>query len=149
MAGVNIVHIPYQGGGPALNDLLGGQVQLTFDGSNLVPHIRRGKLRALAVTTLQPSTLFPELPTVAASGLPGYEAVAWHGVLAPAKTPEAIINRLNAEIVRLVNMPETKARLPSVGLEPVGSSSEEFAAKIKSEIGKWSKVIKDANIHAD
>ena len=113
MAGVNIVHVPYKGGGPALNDLIGGHVQLTFDGSNLVPHIKSGKLKPLAVTTLTPSALFPELPTVAGSGLPGYEAVALHGVFAPAKTPDTVINRLNQEMVRFISPRNSSSRWPA------------------------------------
>jgi tripartite-type tricarboxylate transporter receptor subunit TctC len=149
MAGVNIVHVPYKGGGPALNDLIGGHVQLTFDGSNLVPHIKSRKLRPLAVTTLQTSALFPELPTIAASGLPGYEAVAFHGVFAPAKTAEAIVRRLNQEIVRVMKSPDAEAKLLATGFEPIGSSPEEFSVKIRSEIAKWSKVIKDAAIRLE
>ncbi len=149
MANVNIVHVPYKGGGMALNDLLAGQVQLTFDGSNLVPHIKSGKLRALAVTTLEHSAIFPDLPTVAASGLPGYEAVAFHGVFAPAKTSVAIIGRLHYEMARYINLAETKARLLDLGLEPVASSPDEFAGKINAEMEKWGRLIKTAGIRAD
>ena len=113
------------------------------------PHIKSGRLAALAVTSSQPSALFPGLPTVAASGLPGYESVSIYGMLAPAKTPAAIINRLNQEIVRLVNRAEVKERFLGFGEEIVASSPEQFAATLKSDIAKWGKVIKDAGMKAE
>lgn len=149
MAGIKIVHVPYKGGGPALIDLLSGQVQMTIDGSQLVPHIKSGKLRALAVTTLQPTALFPDLPPVAAAGVPGYESAGIYGVLAPAKTPVTLIKRLNEEIVRAIHQADVKEKFISVGVEVVGSSPEELVAKLNSEIPRWSKVIKDASIRSD
>ena len=150
MAGVNIVHVPYKGSAPAITALISGEVQLTITDVGLVaPHVKSGKLRALAVTSAEPSALVPGLPTVAASGLPGYEAVGMTGILAPAKTPAAIINRLNQEIVRVLNMPEVKEQFFNAGVEVVGSSPEQFAATIKSEIAKLGKVIKDAGIKVD
>ena len=148
MAGVDIVGIPYKCGGAALIALIGGHVQLTIDGFALMPHIKSGKLRALAVTTARPTSLYPELPTVAAS-LPGYEAVTLNGTFAPAKTPAAIINRLNMEIVRYLNRSEVKEQFSNTGVEVVGSSPEQLAAAITSEMTSMGKVIRDAGIRAD
>jgi len=150
IAGVNIVRVAYKGNGPALTALLGGEVQLMFPNTpSAAPHVKSGKMRALAVTGSQPSALVPGLPTVSASGLPGYEAISIDAVYAPAKTPAAIIGRLNQEIARLLNRPDTKEKLLSVGVEVVASSPEQLAAAIKSEIALWSKVIKDAGITAN
>lgn len=146
-AGVNIVRVPYKGGGPAVIDLVGGQVQLMFSVAGLVtPHVKSGRLRALGVTSAQPSALFPDLPTVAASGLSGYESVNRFAVLAPAKTPTVLINRLNQEIVRVLNSPDVKEKFLYAGVETVGSSPEQLAAAIKSEMATVGKVIKDAGI---
>ena len=147
MAGVDIVRIPYKGSGPALNALIGGQVQLMFPNAGAAsPHAKSGKLRALAVSSAQPSALAPGLPTMAASGLPGYESSSPFGVFAPAKTPAALINRLNREIVRVLNNAQVKERLFNAGVEVVGSSPGELAATVKSEMAKWGKLIKDADI---
>jgi tripartite-type tricarboxylate transporter receptor subunit TctC len=149
MAGVNIVHVSYQGGGPAVTALMGGEVQLLFSlAATATPHVRSGKLRALAVSSAQPSALAPDLPTVAMT-LPGYEAGSMTGMFAPAKTPQAIINRLNQEIVRFLKTPETKEKFLSAGIEPVGSSPAESGAKMKSEMAALGKVIKDAGIKAE
>ncbi len=150
MAGVNIVRVAYKGGGAAITGLLGGEVQMSiFDATLIMPHAKAGKLRALAVTTAQPTALVPGLPTVSASGLPGYEAAGLLGIYAPAKTPVAVINRLNQEIVRVLNLPDVKEKFFNAGVEVVGSSPQEFAATIKSESAKIAKVIKDAGIKAD
>jgi tripartite-type tricarboxylate transporter receptor subunit TctC len=150
MAGVNIVRVPYKGGGPATIALVTGEVQLMFATVGLVtPHVKSGRLRALAVTTAQPSALAPGLPTVAASGVPGYESASILGILAPAKTPEGIINRLNQEIVRALHRPEVKERLFSSGVETVGSSPVELAATMRAESAKWGKVVKEAGIRAE
>ena len=147
MAGVKIVRVPFKGSGPAVISLLGGQVQLMFaTAGSVAPHVKSGRLRALAVASLQPSALAPGLPTIAASGVPGYEAVAFEGMFAPAKTPVAIIDRLNQEIVRVLNRAEVKERFFNAGVETVGSTPEEFAAAIKSNVAKWGKLIKDAGI---
>ena len=147
MTGVDIVGIPYKGGGPSLNALIAGEVQMMFSPSgSSVPHIKSGKLRALAVTGAGRSPIFPELPTVAAVGLPGYESEAFVGMLAPAGTPAAIIKRLNQEIVQSLNRADVKQRFLSLGVETVGSSPQQFAARIKSEMAKWGKVIRDAGI---
>ena len=147
MAGVNIVSIPYKGGGPALIGLIGGQVHLMFSpAGSVVPHLKSGKLRALAVTSAEPFAQFPQLPTVAASGLPGYESITVVGMFAPAGTPAPIINRLNKEIVQSLQRADVKEKFLGVGVEPVGSSPEQFAAVVKSEMVKWGKVIKNSGM---
>jgi tripartite-type tricarboxylate transporter receptor subunit TctC len=150
MAGVNTMHIPYKSAGLALSDLMGGRVQMAFaTGGSVAPLVKSGRLKALAVTSLQPSILFPELPTVAASGLPGYESITIHGLFAPAKTPALLINRVNQETVRFLKTPDARERFLNAGVEPVGTSPEEFTAKIKSEIARLQKVIKSAGIRLD
>lgn len=150
MASVNIVRIPYKSSATQMADLIGGHVQLTFgNAANVNPHVKSGRLRALAVASAQPSALAPDLPTVAASGLPGYESVQMSGIFAPAKTPGAIINRLNQEVVRFLRTADAKERFLNSGVETVGSSPEELAATMKSEITRLGKVIKDAGIRAD
>ncbi len=147
LAGVNLVRIGYKGAGPALNDMIGGQVKVMFASTGSVTgHVKSGKLIGLAVTSAEPSALVPGLPTVAASGVPGYVSDAIYGMFAPAKTPVAIINRLHQETVRYLNMPETKERFFNSGVETVGSSPQEFAAVIKSESVRLGKVIKSAGI---
>jgi tripartite-type tricarboxylate transporter receptor subunit TctC len=150
LAGVNIVAIPYKAAGPALNDLIGGQVQLMFgSAASVAPHIKSGKLIALAVTSAQPSALFPGLPTVASAGLNGYEFGSTQGLFAPAKTPTAIIKQLNEEVGRILNRSDVKERLLSIGLEAIPSTPEQFANTLKSDMVKFGKLIKDANIHAE
>ncbi len=150
MTGVDMVHVPYKGGGPAVTALLGGQVQLNFATiPSVLPHVRAGKLRAVAVTTLKRSPAAPDVPTIAESGVPGYDHGPWNGMLAPAKTPKAVIARLNAEVARIIHLPEAKAVLVHEGAEPVGNTPEEFAAIIRTETAKWAKVIKAAGIKAD
>jgi tripartite-type tricarboxylate transporter receptor subunit TctC len=149
MARVDIVHVPYKGGAPALTALLSGEVGLSYENGLIVtPHIKSGKIRAIAVTGVQRSKLFPELPTIAET-LPGYNASGWYGLVAPAATPKEIINRLNAETVRVLRMPEIVARLSSQTAEPVGSTPEQFTAFIRSEIEKWGKLVKATNMKAD
>jgi len=150
MAGVNLVRIPYKGTGPALNDLLGGQTQVMFPTpSSVMSHIKVGRLRALASTTAEPSALLPGLPTVAQSGLPGYEFVTPFGVFAPAKTPAAVITRLNQEIVRVLHQPQVKEKFFVVGVEVVGSTPEHMASAIKSEMARMGKVIREAGIRSE
>ncbi len=147
---LNIVHVPYKGTGPALTDLIGGQVQFMF--ANLtagLPHIKSGKLRALAVTGAARSSAAPDIPTVIESGVPGYTVTSWYGVLAPAATSQEIINRLNGEIARVMRSPDMKDRLAGEGAEPASSTPAEFAAFIKTEIAKWGKVVREAGISAD
>ena len=150
MTGVNIVRISYRGTGQAMLALLGGQVQVMFAAASAsTPHFKAGKLRALAVTSAQPSALLPGLPTVAASGLPGYESILPFGMFAPVKTPAAIIDQLNRETVQALNTPQIKERLSNAGTEAVGSSPEQLAAMMKSEMAKWGKVIRDAGIREE
>jgi tripartite-type tricarboxylate transporter receptor subunit TctC len=146
MAGISIVHIPHRSG-PSIMALIAGDVQvLITDAGLLAPHVKAGKLRHLAVASAEPSALAPGLPTIAAAGVPGYELVSTTGLFAPAKTSEAIIARLSQEARRVLGRPEVKERFLSAGAEVVGSSPEQFAATIKSEIARMGKVIKDAGI---
>ena len=150
LAGLDITHIPYKGGAPAMTDVIAGQIQMLF--STILQshaHIRAGRLRPLAVTTAKRSAGAPELPTMQEAGVPGYEVAGWYGVLAPAGTPQPIVAKLNQEIVRILRTPEMKERLSADGSEPVGSSPEQFAAHIKSEVAKWRKVVKEAGIRAE
>jgi len=150
MAKADITHIPYKGAGPAMVDMLSGQVQLLFSvPQSAMPHIKSGRLRALAVTTAQPSVLFPGLPTVASAGVPGYESVGIYGLFATAKTPDPIIRRLHQEIVRFLETDTAKKRLLDAGLEVVGSTPEQFNATLKDEISRMAKVIKAAGIRLD
>ena len=150
MAGVDIVRVNYKGGGPALSALIAGEVQLFFaSAGSVMSYVKSGRVRALAVTTRQSSALAPDLPALAASGLPGYELVSIDGILAPAKTPVTVINRLNQEIVRFINKSDVKEKFFNVGIETVGSSPQEFAAFIKSDMSVMGKVIKDAGIRSD
>ena len=147
MAGVNLVNINYKGTGQAINALLAGEVQVMFANAAIsTPHIKAGRLRALAAASRQPSPLLPDLPTVTASGLPGFESIILQGIMTAGKTPAARITRLNQEIVRVLNRPEVKQRHFNAGVETVGSTPETFAATIRADIVKWGKVIKDAGI---
>ncbi len=147
MGQLNIVQISYKGNGIALNALMAGEVQLAFaTPGSVAAHIKSGRLRPLAVTSPQPSPLLPGLPTVAAAGLPGYEAMSIVGLFAPAKTPEAVIARLNQEVVRVLAQPEIKARFLGSGVETVGSTPEEFGATVRAEMNRLGKVIRDAGI---
>jgi tripartite-type tricarboxylate transporter receptor subunit TctC len=149
MAAVDIVRIPYKGTGPALNALIGGEVQLSFpSASAAVLHVKAGRLRALAVTTSQPSALAPGLPTVSET-VPGYESVQMYGVFAPARTPENIINRISQESAKFLNVTKTKELFLASGVEAVGSSPHEFGAAVRSEISRMGKVIKDAGIREE
>ncbi len=150
MAGVEMQHIPYKGSPPALQDVVGGQVTMTFDNVTTAwPLAKAGKLRALAVTTASRSAIAPDVPTLAESGLPGFEVGSWQGVFAPAGTPPEIIKRLNVEIVRILNMPEVKEKLIGLGAEPVGNSPEEFSAMVKLEVVKWADVVKKSGAKVD
>ena len=150
MAGVNIAHVPYKANSLAVNDLISGQVQMTIvSAGSVMQHVKGGRLKALAITSAQPSTLFPDLPTVAASGLPGYESATVYAVFAPAKTSEAIVTRLNQDIVRVINREDVKEKFFNAGIESIGSSPEQLAATIKSEMAKMGKVIKNAGMRDD
>ena len=147
LAGVNVVHVPYKGPAQIIASLLSNEVQMAIVDSGLVlPHAKSGKLKVLAVSSAGPSALVPGLPSVAASGLPGYEMTAMTGMWAPTKTPPGIINRLNQEVVRYVNLPDVKERFLTAGIEALGSSPEQFAAIIKSDIVRMEKLIKEAAI---
>jgi len=147
-AGTKIVHIAYKGGGPAMADLLGGQINLIFaTAASAVGHIKSGKIRALAVSTAKRSGLLPELPTVSEAGLKGFEANNWYGLLAPAKTPPAVIARLNKEAIAVLNLPDVKDLLFKQGLDVAPSTPEAFGAYIKSEKAQWEKVIKAAGLY--
>jgi tripartite-type tricarboxylate transporter receptor subunit TctC len=150
MANIKIQHVPYKGTGPALTDLLSGQVQLMFNSAvSMLPQVRGGKLRAIAMTGTKRLAAMPDLPTVAESGVPGYEAASWYGVLAPARTQRAIVDTLNREIVKITRIPELRERLAADGAEPAGTSPEEFAAHIKRELARWAKVIAQAHIRPE
>ena len=150
MAGVDMQHIPYKGSPPALQDVVGGQVSMTFDNITTAwPLAKAGKLRPLAVTTAKRSSIAPEVPTLAESGLPGFEVGSWQGVFAPAGTPPEIVKRLNAEIVKILNMPDVKERLVALGAEPVGDTPEQYSAYVKSEVAKWSDIVKKSGAKVD
>jgi tripartite-type tricarboxylate transporter receptor subunit TctC len=149
MAGVKMLHVPYKGGGPALVDLLAGNVQVLFaTWASGRPHIESGRIRALAVSTAKRLSGV-DLPTVAEAGLPGYDAGVWYAFLGPAGTPKDVISKLNAEILRVLTHPEYKALLAKAAIEPIGSTPEELARYLKSELVKWAKVVKDANVQVD
>jgi tripartite-type tricarboxylate transporter receptor subunit TctC len=150
LAGLKMTHVPYKGGAPAMNDVIAGQIHMLF--STILQshaHIKSGRLQALGVTTAKRSPAEPELPTMQEAGVPGYEVAGWYGVLAPANTPQPIINKLNREIVRILKAPESAARLAADGSEPVGSSPGQFAAHIKTEVAKWAKLVKEADIRVE
>jgi tripartite-type tricarboxylate transporter receptor subunit TctC len=151
MAGVKMVHIPYKGGAPAMADLLAGQVQLMFDNlANALPNVKAGRLRALAVTTLARSPAMPELPTIAESGLPGFDLSTWFGVMAPAGTPPEIVSKLNAEIARALSAKDMRERLEKMGAEPpINNTPEHFAAFIRTEAAKYAKVVKDSGARVE
>lgn len=147
MTGSTIVHIPYKGSAGVLADVMGGQIAVTIDNMPpYIPQVKAGKIRALAVSTSKRSSAMPDLPTIAEAGVPGYEAGAWFGLLAPAGTPKAVIAQLSAESARILKLPDMSKRISELGAEPVGSTPEQFAELIKSEIAKWAKVIKDAKV---
>jgi tripartite-type tricarboxylate transporter receptor subunit TctC len=147
MAKIDIVHVPYKGTGQALSDVIGGQVQMMM--SSLLPampQVKSGRLRGLAVTSLQRTPALPEIPTVAESGVPGFETTSWHGMVMPAKTPPAIVARVHEEMVRLLNLPDVKALFLSQGMDTVGNTPAEFAAYIKGETEKWTRVVRAIGI---
>lgn len=142
-AGVEMTHVPYKGGGPALQDLIAGHVTIMFENMpSILPHVQGGKLRGLAVTGAKRSGAAPDLPTMIESGFPNFEAGSWYGLYAPAGTPKEIVARLHSEMVKALQRPEMQKQLSSQGADPVGNSPQEFAAFIKAEIAKWAAVIK-------
>jgi len=150
MTGTDIVHIAYKSAAPALTELIAGQTQLMFASAlSVMPYVKAQRVRALAVTTAKRARSMPELPTVAEAGVPGFEATTWHGVLVPAGTPAAIIDRLNTEINRMLQLPDVRERLTALGAEIIGGTPKEFADHIQHEIPKWAKVIKDAGVRLE
>jgi len=150
LAGVDIVHVPYKGGAPALTDLLGGQIQMAFSSVPAVlPHIKAGRLVALGVGSAKRSPALPNIPTIAEAGVPGYEYTTWYGVFAPAKTPRTLIARLNAEIVKAMETPDIKDRFTALGGDPDPGTPEELRAYMANESAKWAKIIKAANIRVE
>ena len=149
-AGIDMVHVPYKGGGPMVTDLVGGQIQLAIgDQANLMPQVKAGKLRVLAVGSARRSPNYPDVPTIAEAGFPGYEAGAWQGLVAPAGTPPDVVRRLNEALVRVMEMPDVRERLIGAGLEPVGGSPDDFARHIRAEIAKWTRIAKDVGARAE
>ena len=147
VAGIQVTHIPYKGGAPALTDLVAGQIQfMCVNIPGTLPFAKAGKLRALAVTDLKRSPLLPELQTLDEAGLKGYQIVGWNGLFVPAGTPQPIVNRLNAEVVKALALPDVKDRLATLGADAVGDTPQHFAVFIKAEIPKWAKVVKDAGL---
>jgi tripartite-type tricarboxylate transporter receptor subunit TctC len=147
MAKVDLLHVPYKGTGQAVTDLLAGQVDLMFAPSQtVISHTRAGKLKALAVTSAKRSETLPDLPTVAESGLPGYEAVGWFGLLAPVATPKPIVAKLSADANHVLSEREVRERMQALGADPAGNTPEEFARFIRADQAKWSKLMKDAGI---
>jgi tripartite-type tricarboxylate transporter receptor subunit TctC len=146
-AELQLIHVPYKGIGPALNDVVGGQVTMMFGSmSAVLPHVKSGKLRALGVASLKRSATMPELPTIAEQGLPGFEAVSWYALMAPAATPRAVVDRLNAESARVLAKPEMKEKFAVLGLEPGSGKPQDIVATIQTETARWADVIKKKNI---
>ena len=149
-AGLDMVHVPYKGGGPALIDVMGGQVPLYFGNmASALPHVKNGKLKALAITGSKRSAAAPDLPTVAESGMPGYQVYEWNAIFAPAGTPPAIVNRLQAEIAKVVKIPEVRDRMLALGGEIVASSPADLGAWVREQTASWAKVVRASNIKAE
>ena len=148
--GIKLVHVPYKGGGPAVVALVSGEAGMLFNSlPAMLPQVKAGRIRALAVSSARRSPAVPELPTVAESGVPGFDVINWYGMAAPAKTPQPIVVKLHAEIVRLLQTPDLRARLANDGTDPVGSTPEEFTGFMKAEISKWARVVKASGARAD
>jgi tripartite-type tricarboxylate transporter receptor subunit TctC len=149
LAGVDLVHVPYKGSAPAVTDLLGGQVQVMFDNApNVLPHVRAGKLRALAVSTATRSAFAPDLPAVAET-VPGFDVEVWFGVVAPAGVPRAVVRKLNADINRVLALPDVKGRFAEQGVRVIGGSPEAFGAYLEGQMRRWAKVVKDAGLQVE
>lgn len=148
--GIDVLHVPFKGGGPMVTDLLGGQIHMVIaDQANLMPHVKAGRLRALGVGTLERSAAYPELPTIAEAGLAGFEARAWQGIVGPASTPPDTVNHLNAAFAKVMAMPDVHQRLLEGGLDPIPGTPREFGDFIRAEIAKWSKVAKDVGARVE
>jgi tripartite-type tricarboxylate transporter receptor subunit TctC len=143
MTGIDVIHVPYKGSAPALTDLMGGQIAMMFDNTALT-YVKSGKIRALAVTTKDRLSVMPDVPTLQEAGVPGYELAAWQGVIAPAGTPRPVVDRLNEAIVKSLHEPETAKRLTGDGGQIITSTPDQFAAYIRSEIGRFAKIVKDS-----
>jgi tripartite-type tricarboxylate transporter receptor subunit TctC len=149
-AGIDIVHVPYNGIAPAVTAVMAGEVQLMFAGApSALPQVNGGKLRALGVASPKRMASAPALPTIAESGLPGFDVTSWYGIVAPAGTPPAVIERLQKEIARALDQPDVETKLTGIGAEPIANTSAEFAAMIRTETAKWGKIVKDANIRIE
>ena len=147
LTGTEIIHIPYKGSGPLANDLIGGQITMSFDTiTPVLPHIKAGKLRPLAVTTAKRSAALPDVPTLEEAGLKGFDIGTWFGALAPAATPKDIVARLNTEMVKVIQSPQFRKRMDEIGAEPIGNSADQMASQIKSETEKFAKLVKDAKV---
>jgi len=150
MAGIKLTHVPYKGTQQSIPDLIGGQVQILFDNiMTAQPNVKAGKVKALAISSPKRSALMPEVPTVAESGLPGFQSVVWFGLLGPAGTPKAVVDRVNAEMNRALQMQDVKDRFAQLGFEPAGGTPLEFAQVIQRDATTWQKVIKDAKVRPD
>jgi tripartite-type tricarboxylate transporter receptor subunit TctC len=150
MAGIKMNHVPYKGSAQATTDLIAGHIQVSVPGiNNVLQHVKAGRLRALGVTGTQRAAELPEVPTIAEAGVPGYEAILWLGIMAPAGTPAAVITRLNNEITRILRQPEMKEGFARVGTDVLATDPQQFGALIKSEIGKWAKVVQETGVQAN
>jgi len=150
MTGIAVTHVPYKGSGPAISALVGGEVQMIITGIvALYPQIKSGRLRGIAVTSLQRAAALPDLPTISESGVPGFDVTSWFGVFAPARTSNAIVMKLNAQIRAMLDAPQVRQRLISQGADPASNTPEQFAAFVESEQARWSKVVKDARIQPE
>jgi tripartite-type tricarboxylate transporter receptor subunit TctC len=146
----SFIHVPYRGSGPLATDLLGGQILMSFDTvTPVLPHIKAGKLRALAVTTAKRSGALPDVPTLEEAGLKGFDIGTWFGLLAPAATPPEILNRLNTEAVKIIQSPEFRARMAEIGAEPIGNSREQMAQQIANDTVRFAKLVKDGKVTID
>jgi tripartite-type tricarboxylate transporter receptor subunit TctC len=149
MAGIEMTHIPYRGAGPALIDLIAGRLSMMFSTTaSVMPHVRANRVRALAVSSAKRFSAEPGLPTVAEAGVPGFDVSSWYGLLAPARTPPAIVEKINADTVAVLRQPQVRERLQGLGLEVVASTQQQFGAFIQAEMNKWEPIIKAANITA-
>src|SRR5262245_16164118 len=150
LAKVNMTHVPYKGNGPAVLAQVSGEVQLGFNNILAVlPHVQSGRLKAIAVTSAKRALTLPEIPTIAEAGVPGYEATSWNGIFAPAKTPRPIIDKIHAEVVKILTTPDIREKLIAAGSDPVGNTPEEFLAYVKAELARWGKVIRENNIRGE